>query len=224
MSLSLRFSVGPFQSSHTDGAGSCPGDSSDSMSQVLPDTAHWLLPQYAFEGRLHLVKALLPNSQAPLPLRTVYHYVKASTFLAAAAGGKSEVLADLLFAGAEQWACQLPGDSLMHTAMDLAAQAGHLHAAQLLSSQVKQPSSSFLTAAADSNSRPIMQWVVTHWFSQFNALTGFNTSHVQQLLDALGWVFSCCCCCRQPSTGGCPAAIICCTLCCHTAKHWPAAC
>jgi hypothetical protein len=111
-------------------------------------------------------------------------------------GGQAGVLSALLSAGALHWACQLPGTSLTKTAMDLAAQGGHLKAMQVLSKHVGRPTSNFLLAAADSGSAAVMQWALGFWFGQFNALVPFGTAHVQQLHDALRSVRCCCCCCH----------------------------
>lgn len=95
------------------------------------------------------------------------------------------MLSELLSAHATSWACQLPGVSLTRTALDLAAQGGHLEAMKLLKSLVGQPNSTLLSAAADSGSGAAMEWALGFWFEQFNAVTPFGPPHVRQMHDAL---------------------------------------
>lgn len=108
-----------------------------------------------------------------------------NVLLFTSAGGQVSVLSELLSAGAASWACQVPGLSLTRTALDLAAQGGHLEALKLLQHHVDQPSSSFLTAAADSGNGAVMDWALGFWFGQFNAVTQFGPPHVRQMHDAL---------------------------------------
>eukprot|EP00775_Hariotina_reticulata_P008891 gene8891-9069_t len=164
-----------------------PGNGNDirQLLAVLPYSEHCLLPFCAYGGHVELVKALLPLTQAVLSVHSAVHYVKTSAFFAAAAGGRDDVLSELLAAGALHWACQLPGTSLTKTAMDLAAQGGHLKAMQVLSKHVGRLTSNFLLAAVDSGSEAVMEWALGFWFRQFNALVPFGTAHVQQLHDAL---------------------------------------
>lgn len=95
------------------------------------------------------------------------------------------MLSELLSANATSWACQLPGVSLTRTALDLAAQGGHLEAMTLLKQHVGQPNSSFLSAAADSGNGAAVDWALGFWFGQFNAVTPFGPPHVRQMHDAL---------------------------------------
>ncbi|WIA14198.1 hypothetical protein OEZ85_002737 [Tetradesmus obliquus] len=111
--------------------------------------------------------------------------LQTSAFFAAAAGGHSAVLSQLVAAGGLSWACQLPGDSLPSVALDLAAQGGHLAVLQLLHEKVRIPSSSFLTAAADSGRADVVEWGLGLWMGQFNAVRRFGPGHIAQMHDAL---------------------------------------
>ncbi|WIA34377.1 hypothetical protein OEZ86_012713 [Tetradesmus obliquus] len=133
-----------------------------------------------------VLHVLLPlSSTAELCGSSILHYARTSAFFAAAAGGHSAVLSQLVAAGGLSWACQLPGDSLPSVALDLAAQGGHLAVLQLLREKVRIPSSSFLTAAADSGRADVVEWGLGLWMGQFNAVRRFGPGHIAQMHDAL---------------------------------------
>jgi hypothetical protein len=68
----------------------------DLLLSSLPYAEHCLLSFCASKGHLHMVHLLLPRCTAPVRLHGVLHYVKASAFLAAAAGEQCARLAECL--------------------------------------------------------------------------------------------------------------------------------